>query len=182
MIIVEGPDNSGKSTLISTLSEQLKLKIINPSRKGPPKTFDDVYINTRQAFLGALSHINNRTIVDRLSLIGESIYGPICRGKDLWMDDFEKKVEMGSILRTLNPFFIYCRPPDSIVLNMDSHQIKAYDTPEHLEQVKKNRSLILRAYDNYFAFFRGYNFYQYDYTKPEKYNDLIERLKEYTKW
>ena len=65
---------------------------------------------------------------------------------------------------------------------MKSHELKSYDTPEHIQRVEKNKALILQAYDNYFGFFRGYNFFKYDYTDPNSYHNLIERLKEYTKW
>ena len=143
MIIVEGPDNSGKSTLVRNLSEQLGLKVLKPNKKGPPKNQEDIYNNTKHIIAGALSHVNNRTIVDRFSLIGESIYGPICRGQDLWVSCFDKKMKMYSILRTIDPFFIYCRPPNSVVLDMKSHELKSSDTPEHIQRVEKNKALIL---------------------------------------
>lgn len=181
MIIVEGPDNSGKTTLVASLVKDLKLKVLDSDIKGPPLDAQDNYFRTKSLILKALKHPRSNTITDRLSLIGESIYGPICRGKDLWVPMFEKKMKMYTVLKIIDPFFIYCRPPKNIVLNMGSHQLKDYDTPEHITQVEKNKALILKAYDNYFAFFRAYNFFQYDYTQPEHYETLIQRLKEYLK-
>lgn len=182
MIIVEGPDNSGKSTLVKSLSKDLGLRVLQSSYQGPPKNARDNYYRTKDIIVGALEHHKPNTITDRLSLVGESIYGPICRGKDLWVSCFDKKMKMYSILKTINPFWIYCRPSREVVLNMSSHQVKSYDTTEHLARMEKNKSLILKAYDNYFAFFGPYNFFQYDYTQPTHYQTLKERLKEYLKW
>lgn len=182
MIIVEGPDNSGKSTLVTTLVKDLNIRLLQSKYSGPPKTAKENYHKTRDIIVKALEYPGPNTITDRLSLIGESIYGPICRGQDLWIPYFDKKMKMYSILKTINPFWIYCRPPKEVVLNMSSHQLKSYDTPEHLDEVSRNKSLILKAYDNYFAFFGAYNFFLYDYTNPSHYKTLTERLKEYLKW
>lgn len=181
MIIVEGPDNSGKSTLVSTLIKEFKLTKLKPYKNGPPSNEEDNYYNSLSIVNEAIRHPNKNCICDRLSLIGESIYGPICRGKDLWVNSFGHKMKLLNSLRYMDPFIIYCRPPTSIVLDMTSHKLKEYDTEEHINQIKSNKRLILEAYDNYFAFWRDHNFYTYNYMNNQSYNNLLTRLKEYLK-
>ena len=181
MIIVEGPDSSGKSTLIQKLSSRLPLIHIKPIKHGPPVDAEDLYERAKYILMEATKYQNN-TIVDRFGLIGEAIYGPVCRGKDMWAEIPEKRQEIFSAFNTLNPFIIYCRPPANIIANLANHEVKEYDTPEHLKTLKDNQALIIRSYDNYFANWKSYNFFVWDYTRPENYYDLVKRLEEYLKW
>ena len=180
MIIVEGPDNSGKSTLIKNLAKDFKLRTLKCSRHGPPIDGNDNYQRTQEIIERALKFPDNNIIVDRISLIGEEIYGPILRGKNLWVEYPEKKRNLWNSLRCLNTFFIYCRPPNNKVLDLSTHELKKYDTKEHVLSVSINKDLIVNTYDNYFAFWEGnYNFFKYDYTNPVDYQQLKYRLKEY---
>ena len=182
MIIVEGPDNSGKSTLVEQLIKEFNLLQLTPYKKGPPQNAEDNFMNSWCIINGAIGLHTKRVIADRLSLIGESIYGPICRGKDLWTGVyFERKQRLINSLNTLDPFFIYCRPPASRVLDLELHQEKDYDTEAHLKKIKANKALILNSYDNYFYRWNSHNFFRYDYTKPNDFYELCLRLKEYLK-
>lgn len=181
MIVVEGPDNSGKSTLVEQLTKKFNLIQLVHYKKGPPQNVEDNFRNSKYIIDKVISLHSKRLIVDRLSLIGESIYGPICRGKDLWVSDFERKQKLINSLNVLDPFFIYCRPPSSVVLDLRSHQEKDYDTEDHLQKIKDNRSLILNSYDNYFYRWHNYNFFRYDYTKSSDFYELCLKLKEYLK-
>lgn len=181
MIIVEGSDNSGKTTLVEQLVKDFDLITLVPYKKGPPKDAETNFMNSWCMINGAINFPPKRVITDRFSLIGESIYGPICRKKDLWVSMYDRKIKLFNSMIALDPFIIYCRPPDNRVLNMSTHQRKYYDSEEHVQQIINNRALILNAYDNYFAFWRNHNFYKYDYTISESYLTLKERLKEYLK-
>lgn len=181
MIIVEGPDNSGKSTLISNLMADLNLTLAKSLESGPPKTAMDLYNRSVYLIEQAIMRKNKNIIADRSSIICESIYGPLCRGKDLWVDLIEKKIDVVSSLNALNPFYIYCRPPIIRMQEFVNHNIKSYDTEEHLSAIEKKSSYIIKAYDNYFATMNPYLYYVYDYTQKDSYNNLIYRLKEYLK-
>ena len=181
VIIVEGPDGSGKTTLIKNLQNRFVIKNLKAKRHGPPVDAEDLYERTKDLLMEA-THSNVNCIIDRFGLIGEQIYGPICRGKDLWVDIPEKRQEIFSAFNTLNPFIIYCRPPANIIANLSNHEVKEYDTPEHLKSLHENQALIIRSYDNFFANWKSYNFFIWDYTKPENYYDLVKRLEEYLKW
>ena len=77
MIILEGPDGGGKSTLAARLHRDYDYAIV---KTGPPALDED----TTAAYLSALYTALARpglTIFDRLHL-GEAIYGPLLRSTD----------------------------------------------------------------------------------------------------
>lgn len=182
MIVVEGPDNSGKSTLIEQLINDFNLKKISSDRHGPPINEEDNANRVKTVLIKAIKHRRNNVIVDRFSLIGEEIYGPILRHKNLWTIAYKEKIKFMRCFKSLNPFIIYCRPPDSFIMDLSKHIIKDYDSPSHIKNIEENQKLIIKAYDNYFAFWDSYNFFKYDYTNPVDYQQLCYRLKEYLKW
>lgn len=181
VIIVEGPDGSGKSTLVKNLKSRFVLKSLKTIKHGPPADAQDLYERCRDLLMEA-TESGNHCIIDRFGLIGEQIYGPILRGKDLWVEIPQKKQEILTAFNTLNPFIIYCRPPATIIASLANHEVKSYDTPEHLQALQDNQLLIIKSYDNFFANWKSYNFCTWDYTRPENYYDLTKRLEEYLKW
>ena len=183
MIIVEGPDNSGKSTLVEWIKENFNVQEIN-RRHGPPANAEDIKFRTELVLDTEIhSHPRRNFITDRFSLIGESVYGPILRGKDLWKEIPQDKERLEKTLRLLNPFIIYCRPDLDTILDLSHHQIKPYDTQEHLSSLAKNQRLIIEAYDNYFEKHFFPFFYRYNYKEGEEaLNQLKHYLGEYLKW
>lgn len=75
LIIVEGADRNGKTTLARAIAKKLAYKYVH---HGPPKWGADGYI---EELLG----IHQPTVMDR-SFIGEMVYGPMLRG-DSCLDD-----------------------------------------------------------------------------------------------
>ena len=51
------------------------------------------------------------------------------------------------MLNTPHCVLIYCRPPTEIILNASTHEVKSYDTPEHLAYVEQNKNLFIESYD-----------------------------------
>ena len=183
MVIIEGPDNSGKTTLLNKLQVIHKLGYLAIPHRGPTDKYHDLYVNMEYILNRAIRSSSKRYIVDRLPLISESIYGPLCRKRDLWVENFEDKLRFSKALTTLDPFIIYCRPPREKILNMNTHQVKDYDTKEHLAQVNKQKQNIIDAYDNYFYhWYNPYKFFVYDYTNPQHDAELNKLLEEYLKW
>ena len=181
MIIVEGPDNSGKSTLINQLGKDFGIKLIEPVSHGPVKGFKDLYDRTNGLIKRAISNHTNKIIVDRISLISEPIYGTICRNKNLWKLSPKDEEKFWKVLDILDCIYIYCRPDDNIVLSMRTHQIKDYDTPVHLKALKENQQRIVEAYDKYFSSFTR-PYFKYNYNKESSYRDLTNFIKEHIKW
>jgi len=140
-VIVEGPDNSGKSTLVNQLSKDLKLLVIN-NRKLPASVAES------QAYLDLVLPLTKHfpTIFDRWQTISEPIYGPICRKNHLFklaQIDFQFEV-----IRPLRPMVIYCRPPSQVALN--------FGPIEQMEGVISNAEQLLKAYDDHMIYINNF--------------------------
>lgn len=118
-IVVEGPDNAGKSTLIRVLHKHLGWGVV--ASRGPCKSQLD-FVERYQQF-----RRSRRMIYDRHSCVSEAIYGPLCdRGYECLNP---------LVLRAFYadpPIFIYCRGR-----GFEGHKPRlGIDTPEHLAAVK----------------------------------------------
>lgn len=129
-IILEGMDNSGKSTLASKFG----LEVLHP---GPaPKTKVD-----ELAFLDFhLKECRLPIVMDRVTCISQQVYQKRLFN-DLHMSYLNK------MINTQYCIIIYCRPPDEVILDFNNHNIKEYDTKEHIAKIKNNAKLYLDSYD-----------------------------------
>lgn len=144
MIIVEGFDNSGKTTLVRQLSEDCKLLVMNNRRR--PKSREDVI-----DYVDMVIPIANRfpVILDRFAPISEPIYGPICRDSHLLTEDDVSQCLL-SVARNRRKhqdggnnsaaLIIYCRPKDSTVLGFKP------EIPQMDGVIEKAQELLM-AYD-----------------------------------
>ena len=132
MIIVEGPDGSGKTTLVNWLKEELQLEV-------SPR----VVSKETRALIDLQTWVDNNLelglvprIFDRHRLISEPIYGPILR------DDAEPGFDSLSWLGprmarfyNLKPLIIYCLPSMAEVmknLRNDPDNIAVIDRAERI--------------------------------------------------
>lgn len=108
LLIVEGPDGAGKTTLISSLRKKLSKPSISLRRGGRRLSRDGI-----RDFHLLISEINdfglfNWVILDREPLLSESIYGSVIR-RDL---DAPSTHEVIEAYKRLPPFImIYCMNP-----------------------------------------------------------------------
>lgn len=179
MILVEGPDNSGKSTLVRQLIKEFDL--LECSRPhGPPKTPTELLSRATSILL---KQDDKKYITDRHPLFGEDIYGPILRNRNMWTEIQEEYDRLKNMLLTSSTegltYIIYCRPPDEVVLNLNTHEVKDYDTPQHLKALYHNADKVLKAYDEKIEPLADFT---YNYKDKYSYDLLITQLrKEYFK-
>lgn len=131
-IVVEGPDNSGKSTLIKVLARDLNYKVV-PS-PGPCRSELD--------FIERYQHLRrvNNTIFDRHACVSEVIYGPLCGRGEAFINPLVLTAFYND-----PPILIYCRGRD-----LAEHKVrKGVDTPEHLEAVYRNHAAICNRYEEW---------------------------------
>lgn len=130
MIIIEGPDNAGKSRLAEDLSKQLGIPVVHSVR--PPKGWseeDVLYHSTWQLR-------PQKAILDRVYAISEYVYGRVIRGKTA-LGDKHHEALMDLYHRPY--LIIYCRPDLSTILdNKDRDQ---------MEGVIENHTKIVEEYD-----------------------------------
>lgn len=112
MLVIEGPDGAGKTTLIRRLSADLKISIAPRVVGSDTKPLVDlaqwVEDNTAKGF--------QRTLFDRHRLISESIYGPATRAKqDPKFSDLGWLQEQMNLFYSCRPLIVYCMPPIEFV-------------------------------------------------------------------
>lgn len=132
MIIIEGIDNTGKSTIAQRLSSRLSLPV--QGSEGPPRYPGELIERlTRYATF-------RDCIFDRHPVVSQPIYRTLRHlGEDAivplsFVDQlYEKK-----------PFFIYCDPPAG--RGLSGHLVKQRDSSVHLAAIAENYADLLSAY------------------------------------
>jgi hypothetical protein len=137
MIVVEGVDNSGKSTLIKGLMPALDGYLVQ-SGEGPPK-----YPGEQNERVKRYLRFSQRIIFDRHPCVSQPIYCSIRANADP-IDN-----ELIDRFYDLKPLFIYC---DGGQRGMEGHTFNPdLDTPEHLKEVAANYPKLLIQYRHWAA-------------------------------
>jgi hypothetical protein len=128
-VVVEGPDNTGKSTLIRDLCQAIPELTLVPGA-GPERYPGEINVRVRP-----MLEMTN-CIFDRHPCVSQMIYGRF--RSDATM------IEPSLLDRfyNSNPFFIYCFGS----IDMASHVKKDYDTLEHLAMLNRHREDIEEEY------------------------------------
>lgn len=153
LIIVEGMDNTGKSTLIQTLAEEFRLPTARTYKK--PDSSKEIHI--WDAWCNSCPH---HLILDRHPAISDLIYGPILRGITYSGLGLAQDVREGN-------FLIYCRPSIEVIE-------QTINDRDQLEGVVDNSRKLLHAYD--YLMEELHPDVIYDYTQKEEIDILKQVL------
>jgi len=173
MIIVEGPDGAGKTTLIRKLSMELDLPIHERSANSDgTATMDKESTRDGNLTLWAFQDVQTipdqpMSIYDRHCLISEYIYGPIMRG---YLGANFLSPVMHLSIRQLAEYslVVFCRPPeDEIGRNLCGDDNASFQ----MEGVRGRWRELMCGYDAMRMFWPG-NCITYDYTKPHDYANV----------
>lgn len=167
MIVIEGMDNTGKTTLALWL--QGKIRNCQLVHGGGP-----VRAGTQAERLMALqmaSSYPRPLILDRVCLISEAVYGPLLRNVDSF-SGFNQEL-LWSWFLEMKPLIIYCRPS---LLTIKSNM----DERPQMEGVSVNSDVLLNAYDQVMANIshRGFAIAYYDY-KAADITQLWDSVRDY---
>ena len=150
MIIVEGVDNSGKTTLIHQIQSAVNL----PSEHSPSKLIIDGHIEEWLLWIEwTLVSEAASYIFDRHPIISEPIYGPVLRNINLLSTtDYLER-----LLKT-QPMIIFCDPPKHVILERPK---------EEMENVQENIPTLIIRYRRFMTLLdkQGFFVLRYDYTK-----------------
>jgi len=161
MIIIEGMDNSGKSTLAATLSASTGTPIEHsPSHLVRDGKFDEWLFWIEWSMLREREHY----IFDRHPITSEPVYGPVLRKVDL-LSTTHYLVE----LQRLEPLIIFCRPPTENIFNFQK---------EEAEGVIEHKVELLHAYDDFMSKLMQARFHvhKYDYTREEADSSILPKV------
>lgn len=139
MIIIEGPDNAGKTTLANKLSKRLGLPVVHSVR---PKRGDSEGV--------VLSHSNSQlqpqnAILDRVYAISEWVYGRVIRGKTA-LGHFHSQALLDLYHRPY--LIIYCRPEMETILNNKGRKQMA-GVLEHHQKIVEEYDYIMTDLNRY---------------------------------
>ncbi len=133
MIIVEGPDGAGKTTLIQHLAEKFSLPVAPRVVSKDTEAMTDIrtWVNNN------LAEGPQATIFDRHRLISEPIYGALLRPEV--RDDFRMPWKLIDYYRKFynecEPLLIYCLPPYGVVEANVSHDPDNARVREHIKTI-----------------------------------------------
>jgi len=138
VIIFEGPDGGGKSTLINRVAKMLTNRKVITS-EGPEKHKGEINERIRRYHGMYYEAENENWVFDRHPCVSQGIYGLI-------HDQDPPLPVLVDELYRMNPIFIYCRP---ISEKPDHTATAEWDTPEYLANVDANYGKLLAEYDRW---------------------------------
>ncbi len=156
LVVVEGMDNSGKTTLANKLMEHFDLTYTKPVPSEGPEGMDGEYMMNGMKKLFQEVRDGANYISDRVNLVSELIYGPICRGASRLSQ--EQYAEILPEFVDLYPVVFFCRPKVDTILKglKDSFQ---------MEGVAEKGLILCKTYEAYFDGWHmvGIPFYNYNW-------------------
>ncbi len=108
MIIVCGPDNTGKTHLVEHLSEKFNIPKVGKYHTLPPTDYSDWVVWAEKVLLNTAQSIADRFYIE------EFIYGPVMRGK-IGMTEYQRR-QLDKLFMDRDPLIILC--------NTSLHNIK----------------------------------------------------------
>lgn len=156
MIILEGPDGGGKSTLLDVLGKRYGWAT---RHSGGPILDHANYLYRYNSLM--LSP--NQVILDRCMFISEAVYAPIF-GRELPPTFHQRATHFFYHRR---PLVIWCYPPPGTPMPEQKNPL--FDTPEYVAKLETRRDEIHKAYSSLMSVMSGDtpHVYRYDIVTEE---------------
>lgn len=137
-IILEGPDNAGKTTLANRIKHALgpRVDYFHPGGKPDDLEAEALCIEVQLDILRAA----NAIVMDRCTPISQAVYNadPDLEG---WREHmWQRYVELGIVL-------IYCRPSTDRLLRVQDLTWREGETDEHKEKIIRGQHTFVQRYD-----------------------------------
>lgn len=170
MMVLEGPDGAGKSTLARVLSNLTGAGVFHPGGAPDPGVLE---ILNKQC----INMLEQGFICDRVNQISEYVYGPVMNDRKLTsllkvIDFFNRCLSKGWPI-------IYCRPV-GIKYLAENQTSEVHDTEENTLKLKANHERLVEGYDEVFSVSGApSNVFVYSYNKPGALEHLLEFLRSF---
>jgi hypothetical protein len=141
LVVLEGMDNTGKTTLANKIIEAFPtFKYIKPvASEGPGEQTGEFMMGGMRCLFNSVKQGEN-WVTDRINLISEPIYGPICR--DYCKLSPQQIDEIMPEFLAVQPVIIYCSPSLESIL-------KSINQGFQMDGVVTNSEKIYNAYDTF---------------------------------
>lgn len=171
IVVVEGPDGSGKTNLIRNLRKEAKEHYLCLARMNPPTHVSEI---TRIVhWVEKVFFLTPNLVLDRHPLISEPIYGPLLRGENLleghWNTD-----DIRQHFATVISRVIYCRPPTSVIYRELQKDEQLKGVAEKIEEITHQYDCVMKLLNHW-----GVRVVKYDWTAEkarEQDNISLDRI------
>jgi hypothetical protein len=152
MIIVCGPDNTGKTHLVEHLSKTFNIPKVEKYHTLPPVDYSDWVVWAEKVLLNP-----NQSIADRF-YIEEFVYGPVMRGKIGMTAGHQRHLD--KLFADRDPLIIHC---DTCFRNISKNYDERVQYPE-MNQIKRIQNKFYEVLDSSrFSLMTQLNFdYEFD--------------------
>lgn len=150
MIIVEGPDGTGKTHVVSTISRMFGLEITKFG--GPPR--DDEEGQERLRFIR--EELSDDALLDRCPPMSEFVYGHVLRGST--RPDVEHLIGSMIQLATRYPLVVFCHPLSVTGETIDRTTMKSWKPRELLDEVTRKYDRVVTRYYELYRVIRSMGF------------------------
>lgn len=169
LVILEGPDGSGKTSLASRLLKGTGHSTLLIRRSGPPTPIETLEFQAQWIAKQSMSGLN--IIADRHPIISEAIYRPVVRqeGNAPWsLDEVVREIDGADLL------LIYCRP--SFARMNEARKVE-----EQMAGVADHFVKLVQMYDRWIDAFRAnsVDIYIHDFERDPSSYEAIKVVKSY---
>lgn len=167
MIVIEGFDATGKSTLARATAEYFDCPLY--AIGGPPRNMADMLecIEVCQHRLASLC------VQDRITHVSESVYSMLrFADRAIAAMDAIDRIPSSTV-------FIYCRPAMDVITTAvrEEHERKAWDTDAHIESITQNASMLVELYDSVIDVVAlRTKIHLYDRTQPDAIANMLKTI------
>ena len=171
MIIAEGPDGGGKTTLLEAIARSGTREVHHSG--GPPADVEELMHRMADILEKADTHV-----FDRFPLISEYVYGTITRPIEPRTSYKSLVMRMVSFSARVNPVIVYCRPPLKTLIDYAPLLVaKAHKPESHVENVKQQIVKITDFYDGLIMLLRPiFTILDYDRTQTHRNAGFVQHL------
>lgn len=136
-IILEGPDNAGKTTLANKIKDRLGEEVEYKHPGGAPETLEDEHRCVAQQ----LEWLKlPRVIIDRITPISQMVYNfnmSLAKVREAYLQEY----------LTFKPLIIYCRPTTDRLLRTEELTWRYDETEDHKQKIITNQHKFVASYD-----------------------------------
>lgn len=166
IILLEGFDGSGKSTLTTLLSNFYQGKIKSWHPGAPPKSGHEAIVRCHEQ--NGLFKVADKVnlIMDRTTCISNDAYTLMDSG-------FDYRQFRRSLANCDNVLIVYCK---TYGLENQNFIPSEHDIEGSIEHAKLNAEKIINCYDKIMGEFKDRKTFEYDYNDRNSFNHLVEYI------
>lgn len=136
-ILLEGPDNAGKTTLAKHVHENTKFTFYyHPGGKPKDVKDEDDFLTHQESVMRM-----DRVIMDRCTAISQQVYNPDPNRDKIRMEYLEK------LIANKNIIVIYARPSTDRLMRVQDFTWREDETEEHKQKIIQNQHAFIERYD-----------------------------------